>query len=135
MYISNVADISCDQHNKWNQNFRKCVVGTFITIFITVAIVLHHCVHQWYYDAHQRKNPVKSIINILYFAATVKREAPRYRRSFRYGEGKKSRIELAKIEYDGIYTSEEVEDVKTFFRVLFLVISLGFVFTSDNAVS
>ena len=133
--ISDIADISLDPHSKWDHRFRKCVVGTIITIFVTVAIVLHHCVHQWYYDAHQRKNPVKSIINILYFAATVKREAPRYRRSFRYGEGKKSRIELAKIEYDGIYTSEEVEDVKTFFRVLFLVISLGFVFTSYGAVS
>lgn len=109
------------------------LAGFFALAGLMMAMLLLYCFK--FYRARHRKNPVRSICNILYFAATVKRHAPRYRRSFRYGEERKSRIELAKIEFDGIYSSEEVEDVKTFFRVLFLVVSLGGCFATFGAVS
>jgi MFS family permease len=111
------------------------VVGIIALVGITIALLLHYCFQHWFFRARQRENPLRSIFNIVYFAATVKRQAPRYRRSFRYGEGRKSRIELAKVEFDGIYSSEEVEDVKTFFRILLLVLSLGFSFVTYGAVS
>ena len=111
------------------------IVGVIALIGVTVALMLHFCSQRWFFKARHRENPLKSIFNVLYFAATVRRHAPRYRRSFRYGEGRKPRIELAKIEFDGIYSSEEVEDVKTFLRVLFLVLSLGFSFITYGAVS
>ena len=41
---------------------------------------------------------------VVYYAATVKRGIARYRRAFRYGEERKPRIELAKEEFDGIFT-------------------------------
>ena len=120
--------------NKEDQTIKYCAGGLMI-IGVTVAILLHYCLQHWYFKACQRDNPIKSICSILYFSATVKRQAPRYRRSFRYGEGKKSRIDLAKIEYDGIFSSEKVEDMKTFFRVLFIILSLGFCFITYGAVS
>lgn len=111
------------------------VLGIIFIVGIAVAIFLHFCLQHWFFKARHRENPIRSICNILYFAATVKRQAPRYRRSFRYGEEKKSRLELAKVEFDGIFSAEEVEDVKTFFRVLFLVMSLGLGFATYGAVS
>lgn len=111
------------------------IVGVIALVGITVALLLHFCLKHWFFKARRQENPLKSILNVVFFAATVRRQAPRYRRSFRYGEGRKSRIELAKVEFDGIYSSEEVEDVKTFLRMLFLVLSLGFSFVTYGAVS
>ena len=110
-------------------------VGAIALIGVTAALLLHFCLRHWFFEARCRDNPVRSICNVLYFAATVKRQAPRYRRAFRYSEGRKPRIELAKIEYDGIYTAEEVEDVKTFLRIFLLVLSLSSAFTTYGAVS
>ena len=120
---------------KMERTIVNSVVGTFVVVGLMVAMFLHYCLQHWFFKARHRENPIRSICNVLYFAATVKRHAPRYRRSFRYGEERKPRIELAKIEFDGIYTSEEVEDVKTFFRVLFLILSLGGCFVVYGAVS
>ena len=111
------------------------ITGIVAIMMVTIAMVLHHCLQHWYYKANRMENPIRSISNVLFFAATVKRQPPRYRRSFRYGEGKKSRMDLAKLEYDGIYSSEKVEDVKTFFRVLLVIISLGGDFITYGAVS
>ena len=102
---------------------------------ITVALMLHYCLQNWYFKDRKRENPLKSIINVIYYSATVKRHPPVFRRAFRHGEGKKSRIELAKIDYDGIFSSEEVENVKTFCRILFLIFTLGGYFATYGAVS
>ena len=106
-----------------------------IVIVISFALMLHHCQRDVYYHDRKHPNPVKQIVNVLYFAARVKRHQPMYRRAFRYSEGKKSRIELAKIEYDGIFPSEEVEDVKTFYRMFFYFLSLSLYFATYQAVS
>ena len=127
-----------DEHNEENivdQNIQSCVVCAVMLTLMTFSILLHFYANKWFFKARQRSNPLRIITSILFFAATVKRHAPRYRRSFRYGEGRLPRIELAKLEYDGKYSSEEVEDVKTFVRVLFIIFSLGFTFTSYAAVS
>ena len=102
---------------------------------VTLALLLHYCLQNWYFKDRNRENPLRSILNVLYFSATVKRGLPVYRRAFRHGEEKKPRIELAKIDYDGIFPSAEVEDVKTFCRILFLLITLAGYFFTFGAVS
>ena len=101
---------------------------------ISIAMVTHYCLQNWYFRDRQRENPLKSIINVTYFSATVKRHPPIRNRPFRYGEGKKPRIELAKIEYDGDFSSEEVENVKTFCQILFLIFTLGGYYATYGAV-
>lgn len=133
--ISEFSNTTIPPIQNMEHTINHSILGIVALVGITAALLLHYCFQDWFFKARRRENPLKSIFNIVYFAATVKRQAPRYRRSFRYGEGRKSRIELAKMEFDGIYSSEEVEDVKTFFRVLFLVLSLGFSFATYGAVS
>ena len=101
---------------------------------ISIAMITHYCLQNWYFKDRQRENPLKSIINVTYFSATVKRHPPIRNRPFRYGEGKKPRIELAKIEYDGDFSSEEVENVKTFYQILFLIFTLGGYYATYGAV-
>ena len=124
-----------DEKKVIDQTIRDCFECAIMLTLVTVSIVLHSSANSWFFKARQRKNPLKIIFGVLFFAATVRRHAPRYRRSFRYGEGRLPRIELAKIEYDGKFSSEDVEDVKTFVRVLFIICCLGFTFTTYGAVS
>ena len=62
-------------------------------------------------------NPLKLIYQVLKYA--VKNKYPRLRSAFTYWEDKPySRIDLGKNKYGGPFTIEQVEDVKTFFRIL-----------------
>ena len=95
-------------------------------IVISVALVIDNCCHGWFFENAQLQDSFKQIYKVTCFSVTVKRRQPRRRRAFRYGEGRVARMDLAKVEFDGIYTSEEVEDVKTFYRVLMIIFSLMF---------
>jgi hypothetical protein len=125
--------------NTWSENLYTphtlhTIHPLFAVVSITVALILHFCTSQHYFKDKDHSNPLRLIINVLYYAATVKRQPPRYRRAFRYGEERKSRIELAKREYDGIFTSEEVEDVKTFLRICWIIFSLSGIFLTFGMV-
>ena len=97
----------------------------FAVFAVTIALILHVCAEKNYFMDRDYSNPLRLIVNVVYYSATVKRKNPVYRRAFRYGEERKPRIELAKKDFDGIFTSEEVEDVKTFFRICLVIFSLS----------
>ena len=102
---------------------------------MTLALILMWWFKRSLFKDRQRENPLKEVVNVIYYAATVKDSPPANRRAFRYGEGKKRRIDRAKFRYDGLYTSEEVEDVKTFCKILLVLFSLGLCFMTYNGVS
>ncbi len=67
-------------------------------------------------------NPFKLIYQVLKYA--VKNKYPKQRSAFTYWEDKPySRIDLGKAKYGGPFTTEQVEDVKTFFRLLIVIIA------------
>ena len=66
-------------------------------------------------------NPLKQIRNVLRYAA--KHKYPELRSAFTYGE-LPSRMDLAKQRYGGPFTTEQVEDVKSFLRIFLLLVSL-----------
>ena len=107
-----------------NFNTVGAMQSMFVVVFLTVGILLNICFASWYFKGRERMNPVKLILQVLFFAARVKRQPPRKRRAFRYGEERKPRMELAKEEFDGRFSSEEVEDVKTFCRIILVLLSL-----------
>ena len=84
-------------------------------------------------DVHQMKmNPFKIIFKILQY--TWKHKYPERRSAFTYWENKEpSRIDFGKQKYGGPFTNEEVEDMKTFFRLLTLILSLFGFFLSDDS--
>ena len=77
------------------------------------------------------KNPIKLIVRVLCYAR--KHKYPENRSALTYWEEEApSRLDLGKDKYGGPFTEEEVEDVKTFFRMLPLFISmLGFGLVSN----
>uniref|UniRef100_A0A1X7VFV6 Major facilitator superfamily (MFS) profile domain-containing protein n=1 Tax=Amphimedon queenslandica TaxID=400682 RepID=A0A1X7VFV6_AMPQE len=74
------------------------------------------------------KNPIKLIVRVLCYAR--KHKYPENRSALTYWEEEApSRLDLGKDKYGGPFTEEEVEDVKTFLRMLPLLITT-FEFTS-----
>ena len=69
------------------------------------------------------KNPIKRIVRVLCYAR--KHKYPENRSALTYWEEEApSRLDLGKDKYGGPFTEEEVEDVKTFFRMLPLYIAV-----------
>ena len=78
-------------------------------------------------------NPLKQLRHVLRYAAEHK--YPKQRSAFTYGE-MPSRLDLAKTRYGGPYTTEQVEDVKTFFRIILVLVSLlGFRFQDQTGLT
>ncbi len=66
-------------------------------------------------------NPLKLIFRVLLYA--INNKYPRERSTFSYWDDREcSRLDLAKKIYGGPFIAEQVENVKIFFRILFLII-------------
>ncbi len=66
-------------------------------------------------------NPLKLIFKVLWFA--LRNKYPQQLSALAYWNSNRcSRVDLAKTEYGGPFTTSQVEDVKTFFRILVLII-------------
>ena len=77
------------------------------------------------------RNPFKMVHKVITYA--VKNKRPRQRSAFTYWEDKiPSRIDLGKMKYGGPFTTEQVEDVKTLFRVLFIVLVVAALFSTTD---
>ena len=107
----------------WAITFLQIPGCIYFGVFITIASLLFMCCrcHRFLTEPVRRVNPVKHIVKVLQYAKH--HTAPVFRSAFTYGEGPPSRLDLAKDRYGGPYTTEEVEDVKNFGRILLLLSS------------
>ena len=77
------------------------------------------------------QNPFKLVYKVIMYA--LKNKRPRQRSAFTYWEDHiPSRIDLGKRKYGGPFTTEQVEDVKTLFRVLFIVFVIAALYGTTN---
>ena len=94
---------------------------SFILISITLFCCCCGCHRNLTTEPVSHINPVKHIFKVLNYARH--HSQPVFRSTFTYGEVP-SRLDLAKNRYGGPFTTEEVEDVKTFGRILLVLTSL-----------
>ena len=102
------------------------IMITFIASGVSVSLVLvsHLFFKHKLENISLIKNPIKLIVRVLCYAR--KHKYPENRSALTYWEEEApSRLDLGKDKYGGPFTEEEVEDVKTVFRMLPLFI--GFV--------
>ena len=89
-------------------------------LLLTVSIRKRH----WFYVEPRQHNPYKVVISVLNFAR--KHTHPLQRSAFTYTDDViPTRIDFAKDRFGGPFTTEQVEDVKTFLRILLVLLSLG----------
>ena len=105
----------------------------FVAVSISLALCSEFVFKNWLViEPANIQNPLKLIVRVLKFR--YKNKHPKQRSAFTYWEDKlPSRTDLAKQKYGGPHTNEEVEDVKTFIRMLATILSSG-VFLTANIV-
>ena len=98
--------------------------GVSLVLALSILFLFNH----WLDTTPQFFNPIKHIFQVLNYAR--KNKYPRNRSALTYWENSvPSRLDLGKDKYGGPFTVEQVEDVKTVFRllpVLISVIGIGF---------
>ena len=99
-------------------------------LILTLLLVITYCLRRSFYSRNVRHNPYKMVFKVLGFAR--KHKYPVQCSAFTYSDDEyPSRIDFAKEKYGGPFTSEQVEDVKTFLRMLTVLLVLGPVFILD----
>ena len=94
-----------------------------ICVNISLAVVLIFLFKNVLIKEPVTQNPFKLVYKVIKYA--LKTKSPRQRSAFTYCEDDlPSRIDFGKIKYGGPFTTEQVEDVKTLFRVV-LVMMMG----------
>ena len=116
--------------NALTSRTEELVLGTcFATfLFVSVALILHSFLrHKFYSSGTVKRNPYTTVAKVLKYAWNHKR--PKNRSALTYWENKiPSRIDLGKDKYGGPFTEDDVEDTKTFWRMVAVFCSLGGVF-------
>ena len=102
----------------------QTIISLYVSgVAITIVMVTYYLLRHHLDTTPLLTNPVKLIVKVLNYAR--KNKYPRNRSALTYWEeSAPSRIDLGKDKYGGPFTEEEVEDVKTFFRYLPLLVCL-----------
>ena len=109
------------------------IMITFVASGVSVSLVLvsHSFFKHKLENISLIKNPIKLIVRVLCYAR--KHKYPENRSALTYWEEEApSRLDLGKDKYGGPFTEEEVEDVKTVFRMLPLFIGFVAIGLSDD---
>ena len=99
-----------------------------VCISITIVIALTFVLDTALIKEPVTQNPFKLIFKVLRYA--VKTKYPRCRSAFTYWEDElPSHIDFNKRKYRGPFTTEQVEDVKTFLRLLVIITIASIIIT------
>jgi peptide/histidine transporter 3/4 len=98
-----------------------------LVLMLLVLMVVGWWKRKWFHKEPAQHNPYRTVIKVISF--TLKRKYPIQFSSFTSSsEEQHSRLDHAKKRYGGPFTTEQVEDVKAFFKIIMILISLGPVF-------
>ena len=133
-----VQEMSAEGYFWMKVGINYMIAYSFLTKLLLVAVITSFALcfrvlpaGRWSFEQHLRVNPYRLIFGVLRYAWRHKQPVRRSAFTF-WEENIPSRIELGKIKYGGPYSNENVEDVKTFFRIAKLLLSLTGFFTCRN---
>ena len=107
-----------------------CSILLICSLLLIVLLVVIGCNRHWFYTEPGQDNPYRSVIKVLTFA--WKHKYPLQRSAFTYCDDViPSRLDYCKESYGGPYSTEQVEDVKTFFRMVLILLVIGPVYVLD----
>ena len=103
-----------------------------LSLLVMLLLVICCCKKHIHIEPPSKANPVKHIYKVMKYAWLNK--YPARRSAYTYTE-RPSRLDLCKKRYGGPFTTDEVEDVKSFWRILVLLFSMFGVFCFDITTS
>ena len=96
----------------------------FQAVLLSAALILDSFCRGWFIMEPHTSNPFKLVASVLRYA--WKNKEPQFRSAFTYQDHTKpSRIEFAKESFGGPFTTEQVEDVKTFLKIVLALVPIG----------
>ena len=105
----------------------------FMSLFLGTTLCLHLFKRNCFLMDSGSKNPYKLVYKVFKFAKD--HSHPIHRSAFTYCEDElPSRLDLGKEKYGGPFTTEEVEDVKVFWGILLILLTLGPILMVDISV-
>lgn len=109
------------------------------SVCISLAIVVDALLKHWFTiePASSKRNPLVQIVSILRRAAKTKKNTLLVPSTVRHEVNLSnfSRMDSIKKRYGGEFETEQVEDVRTFFRMLLILFTIGFSVFSCSTVS
>ena len=104
------------------QNYNIFILVKLLVCFcLSIAVILYYSSNNALIKEPVTQNPFKLIYQVIKYA--IKNKQPRCRSAFTYCEDYlPSRIDFGKSKYGGPFTTEQVEDVKTFLGLLPIIL-------------
>ena len=93
-------------------------------LFTGASLFCWYCLNKCFVKEPRSINPFRTVYKVLRFSS--KHKIPIYRSALTYWDDvPPSRLDLGKSKYGGPFSTEEVENVKTFFAATLVLLSLG----------
>ena len=126
------ATVLCTyQHHDISAVIFGTVHGIVLTLSLFIIAMIFCVSRSWFYSQPFGYNPYKTVVKVLKFA--WKHKYPIQRSAFTYSDDEEpSRLDFAKERYGGPFTTEQVEDVKTLFRILVVMVALAPLFVLET---
>ena len=130
-WVTIIPQLICINLRHSTKSVLYALTAPILLVFIVLLLISHwKPVRRWFHSQPEQHNPYKTVYNVLKFAKNHKH--PLQRSAFTYGDNfLPSRLDFAKERYGGPFTTEQVENVKTFFRILLTLSALGPVFALE----
>lgn len=100
----------------------------FIFVVLSVMLFLSCCGRNWFHSEPHSQNPYSTVVRVLRFMAVHDRPLRRSALTFCEDE-RPTRFDFAKQRFGGPFSTGTVEDVKTFLRILVMLLAVGPVFS------
>ena len=101
------------------------IIPFLSAVFLGITMFIDSCAQSSYDAERVNKNPIKQIFGVFFNALTSRPKKTPFTSAFRYGEDPPSGLDFAREYHGGKYSDEEVEDVKTCFRVFLMIIMIS----------
>ena len=109
------------------------IMSLLPVLLLSVGLILDFHFHHKLVKEPVTVNPVSLIFKVLKYAA--KHKYPVQRSAFTYCENERpTRLDYGKSKYGGPFTTEQVEDIKTFWRVLVVIVVISMLFSPLDSV-
>ena len=130
LYSIKQCTVSATNEEAIIRNTLYCTPASFLFL-LSVILLISYFTRKYFNTERVKYNPYKMIVKVLNFARKNKYPVGPTS-AFAYCDDRRpSRIDYAKERYGGPFTTSDVEDVKTFIRVLLVLLALGAVFVIE----
>ena len=120
-FLINIYVLMCVGHEN---KFAVVIIQVLIPLLLIVLLVISCWKRRWFLSEPGYQNPYKVVCGVFKFAKSHKH--PLRRSAFTHSDDYiPSRLDFAKERFGGPFTTEQVENVKTFIRILLVLLAVG----------